>query len=73
MIIFPLILIVIMIVDNILYKQSVAYLKLLSYYTNQLLNSEITLDEYKRVKEKLIEGLSPVLLLYLKWRCKLDV
>ena len=67
-IIFCLVLLAIFVVFLYLRKQAVAYVKLGVLYTNKFMNSEITLEDYSRLKRSMEDGLSPLLRKYLKKR-----
>lgn len=59
------VLISIMLVWLHLNKQAVAYIKICTVYTNKLLNTEISLDEYKEVTKELKESVNPLLKWYI--------
>lgn len=46
--------------------QTKSFIKIGTYYSSQFFNCEITLEEYKRLKDELLQGASPLLKWYMR-------
>ena len=62
------VLVVILVVSNYLRKQTVAYVKLGTLYTNKFMNCELTLEEYMKIKCDIRKNVNPLLEWYMKKR-----
>lgn len=62
------VLITILVVSGYLRKQTVAYVKLGTLYTNKFMNCELTLEEYMEIKSNIRKNVNPLLEWYMRKR-----
>lgn len=60
------VLISLMLISLYLRRQTVAFVKLGTLYTNQFMNCELTFEEYSEIKRGMKDDLSPLLAWYMR-------